>query len=145
RKAGRSELSLGAKSVPLDLARREYERWAPPLSPADWPLYRGAPSRATAEAGGDPLLRARWHRPLTASALVRAWFRDPRAAAATALRVPPGVPVAAAGRLVCRGPAGLCAIDVRSGVEAWRAPSPLSLDAALADPGRKVQLEDWFA
>jgi outer membrane protein assembly factor BamB/tetratricopeptide (TPR) repeat protein len=58
--------------------------------------------------------------------------------------IPGAVPLAVGGRIVYRGADGIHALDADSGREVWQAASPLSLDALLREPGKKVQLQHWF-
>jgi outer membrane protein assembly factor BamB len=156
-KAGGVPVRLGERQVPVADARRAFDRLAGGAAAPGWPLYRGNLARTAPAAGAETLLEARWRRPLSAvperrwwsgppavAPLTRAWFNltpDEGFAAGT---IPPGVPLVAGGRLVYRSHAGVHAVDLAGGGEAWFAPSPLSLEGVQLDPGRKVQLEDWF-
>ncbi len=135
---GGGSLRLGGSQVKLDQARAEFERWGKAGELSDWPLFRGNARRESAAAGGEPVLEPRWQRPLTKSEVVRTWRAE-----APADLLPPAMPIAVAGRLYYRSFTGLHAIDLASGRDAWHTASPLGLETALSDPGRKVQLDDW--
>jgi outer membrane protein assembly factor BamB/tetratricopeptide (TPR) repeat protein len=141
-------LRLGPRMLTLEQARAELDRW--PHAPSelhDWRLFRGDPGRSARNFGDVPLLSPRY-RVATARTLETQEAIDQalRSSNPSSPVLPAAVPIAAGGKLVYRHYAGIAALDVHTGREAWRADSALSPEAVLHDPGRKVQMfEKWIS
>jgi outer membrane protein assembly factor BamB len=162
-------LRLGKRTLSAGELRLAAGRLAPALGPAeDWPLYRGNARRAAA-GPAVPFLLEPTLSVATAQGEAREWLQRAVRAASAARRpgaddgppvlaelrwqvqgatpagsLPGAVPLAVGGRIVYRGADGIHALDADSGREIWRAASPLSLDALLREPGKKVQIQHWL-
>lgn len=105
-----------------------------------------SPGSAVQFEGGIPFLEPRWQ----ASSIGRDETRQRVEAGIKQIEAEGGTPLAAffpvavGGKVVYRSYAGVHAIDLATGREVWNSPSPLSYEGILADPGKKVQIEDWM-
>jgi len=137
---GRDGLQIGKDTYDIDKLRNILEGW-PGGPTGDWPLYRGDPRRSARGPGDFFLLEPQWHI-ATADGETRQWLR--RAAASSPFVAPAATPLALDGKLVYRAADGLHALDAQTGRPLWHSPTPLSLEAVLRDPGKKVQLRKWL-
>jgi hypothetical protein len=91
------------------------------------------------------VLEPRWTRPTAHEALTREWLQTAGEKLDVRDRpvVPAFYPVLAGDRLIYRSHRGLHAVDVRSGREAWEAPSAWSIDRMGAHPEHSLHLKTW--
>jgi outer membrane protein assembly factor BamB/tetratricopeptide (TPR) repeat protein len=146
-RAGTEGLRLGERTVRLADLRREIEQRAD-RAPADgeWRVFRGD-GRRQARADGDlPLLEPRWQAETAGRDETRSLLRQAVTFQEEEQQpvLPGACPVAVADTLVYRTYGGICAADRQSGRERWRYRMPLSLDACMADPGKKVSVRAWL-
>jgi outer membrane protein assembly factor BamB len=144
---GTEGVRLGARTVRLDELRRALDSRRPATANwADWPLFAGAADRNGTALAVAPYLEPAWRTDLSSSADGRAWMQKAtRPAASDRTRMLPGsFPILSAGKLIYRSAGGIHALDPQTGQELWRSPDALGFDALLAEPGKKVQIEDWL-
>lgn len=144
-RVGPGGLALGGPAVGLDALRRGLDQLTPPGGP-DWALFRGDPARSGRGAGDLPYLEPTWQTPTVGHPDSQRWLAHAVKNRRDVLQpvFPAAVPLALGGRVVCRTHGGVSAFDLHTGRELWRATDPLSLDAAMAHAGKKVQLNAWL-
>jgi outer membrane protein assembly factor BamB len=143
----RGGLRIGAQVYSAEQLRAQVARMTPAATLAGAsPLFRGDPARTGRGSGEPPYLDAQRHFALTEMEEGREWLKK------AVDNVPPGVvslpgfsPITFGDKLIYRSYGGVHAFDIRAGKELWRRASPFSMDAALRDPGKKVQMAHWFS
>jgi outer membrane protein assembly factor BamB len=138
--AARGGLRLGGRVVSVPQLREEMDRLEAPGPAAPTPGPEGAGS-----------LQPRWTRPTVHEPRTRAWLQAALQQQQGHSRpaLPAFVPLLAGDRVVYRSHRGVHAVDVRSGREAWEAPSAWSTDRMVAgdrllsDPNYVSHLESW--
>lgn len=140
-------VKVGKQPVPLERLRKELDRMAAAVPVAtDWPLFRGGPTRMARGQGDIPYLEPRWH-------TQTAEREETRKAVGQALQyaelvkepvLPALFPITIGNKVIFRTYAGINCVDLKSGRELWSVGSPLSFEAILRDPGKKVQLDQWM-
>jgi outer membrane protein assembly factor BamB len=143
---GNDGLRLGERLVSVEQLRQHLDAATRDRAGDDWPLFRGQPNRAGDAAAELPYLDPLWKADSARHEDSRRWLAH-AAAKQTKYGLPilPGaVPLVVGGRVIVRSHGGIQALDWASGRELWHTVSPLSLDAAMANAGKKVQLNDWL-
>jgi outer membrane protein assembly factor BamB len=152
RRLGSENLDIGGRRLSLDGLRIQAAQFWPErsggaalvgaYSKEDLLLFRGDSRRAAMAEGAAFLLQPLWQMP-TATGETAEWIQRARRNVPAGV-LPAGVPLVIEERIVFRSTTGVEAVDADSGRTLWRAPDPLGLEAILADPGRKVQVRNWF-
>lgn len=124
-------LRFGESDVGLEELRREIGR-------GEGPAEDGVPPRAAR-------LAAQWSRPTTREITVLDKLQSAERRHTEFGRpvLSGGRPVVAGGRVMMRTARGLRAVDLRTGTEAWEAPSPWSMEHMLAEPRFASNLDSW--
>jgi outer membrane protein assembly factor BamB len=146
---GQGGLMLGQRRFSVDDLRREFDRRRPAQSAAaDWLLSRGDPRRSAQAHGDPPLLEIAWQAPTAGHETSRQWLQT---ALEQSLRpdraeplLPGFTPLVIGNKIVYRSHSGLHAVDRVSRQPIWSTTMERSLDTLVAQPGAKVQLEDWL-
>jgi outer membrane protein assembly factor BamB len=143
RRLGDEPFRLRTRTLKIAELRRETAE-LPVLSGTEdyWPCFRGDRRRSGVGQSVTFLLEPMRNIPTAAADAYQLLLRAARTASPGAL--PASVPLAIGGRIIYRSTAGIHAIDGDSGRELWRSPMPLSLEALLREPGKKVQLQHWL-
>ncbi len=130
----RGGLRLGDRAVSLADLQEEFDRVEVPVPPRPAFVLEGIPS-----------LESRWTRPTAYETNTRDWLQS--AAQKQDAREQPAlsasVPILAGDRIVYRSSRGLHAVNVRTGREAWQAPSAWSMDRMTSQPLYSSHLESW--
>jgi outer membrane protein assembly factor BamB len=142
----RGRLKIGGRAYTLEQLREQAPQWSALPSLAGEPaLYRGDAARASRGSGETPYLDAKRRIQLVDLEAGRAWLKQAAdKAPPNAVPLPGGAPIAFGDKLFYRSHTGVHAYNVRAGKELWHAPSPLALESALRDSGKKVQMAEWF-
>ena len=147
RRVGPQGLRLGTQLVRLEQLRGEIDRFPARAGGDASPVFRGNAQRAgEATTGGIPYLEPLWQ---TSTAT------DPESKRLLGLAVqvqeeaqqpslPGACPILAGGRLVYRTYGGVRAVEPHTGKELWNRAMPLSLDACMANAGKKVSVKAWL-
>jgi outer membrane protein assembly factor BamB len=143
---GDDGLQLGGRRVSVEQLRTQLDVTSRDRHNDEWPLFRGQPNRAGDTAAELPYLDPLWKTDSAGHEDSRRWLAH---AAANQMKhglpiLPGAVPLVVGGRVIVRSHGGVQALDWASGKELWHTASPLSLDAVMAHPGKKVQLNDWL-
>jgi outer membrane protein assembly factor BamB len=164
---GNNGLRLGDRTLALEPLRREVEKLpAGGTGSRDWTVFRGDPRRSVQGLGGTPYLEPRWRvwtlgdpreQPPPEKEAVRGWINLAVRCQEDSLQpaLPAFFPVVAGGKVVFRSYAGIEAVDLKTGIPAWRTTHvdahgkveydlSLSLEACMHDRGKKVQVENWL-
>jgi outer membrane protein assembly factor BamB len=144
---GRSGLRLGDQPVGMAQLQKELDRSvrAEVLQAADWPLFRGDPSRSAPARGSGPYLQEHWERPLEPEGLqAKGFYHD-------ALRnrpedlLPAFYPIATGGKLVYRTFSGISALDLKTRELAWDSCRFYgSLSNLAEDPNKCARMREWL-
>lgn len=146
-RAGRTGLRFGTQTVGLEQLRQEIERLAERrVQSSGWFLFRGDARRTAQAAGGVPFLEPRWQHATAAHPETRRLLEAALKNQAESLQpsLPGAFPIAVGGKLIYRSHGGIHAVDLQTGKEVWRRDLALSLDACMADPGKRVSVRSWL-
>ncbi len=157
RAAGRDGVKLGGKAVSLDQLKAEIDRYGSVVqatSPYDWAMYRGNASRSAQGNGGAPFLQPKWTEPTFNQPQTGQWLEQALAQQQQGKSILPAYfPLAATVRfdhgpvplLICRTHNGIQARDLKSGAGkiVWATQSLGGLDNLIADPDKKMLLDQW--
>lgn len=119
------------------------------ISPHDWAMFQGNPSRSARGQGDAPHLDAdadRWVQPTIQRPEAKQWLTQALSYQETrrqGLVFPAGFPVAVRDLLVYRTHAGLAAVEAATGKLRWERSSDWSLEGMTADPAKVVALQQW--
>jgi outer membrane protein assembly factor BamB/tetratricopeptide (TPR) repeat protein len=146
---GMGGLNLGQRRFSVDELRRELDRRRPAQSAAaDWLLPRGDPRRSSQAHEQPPVLDIAWQAATAGHETSRQWLETALAQSERSSRpeplLPAFTPLVIGNRIVYRSHSGVHAIDRVSGQPIWSTTMERSLDTLVAQPGAKVQLEDWL-
>jgi hypothetical protein len=162
---GEKPVRVEGRLLRLDELKQDVQRVVPATTTgaADWPLYRGNPSRSAPARGGTPHLQPRWSvstlpnpaEPYLGKDAHRAWLESYLKAATTWLEesglpvLPAFHPIACNGRILFRNYDGIFAIDLRE-----RDPRPEArhvwqstdggVSSLLSDPNKKASIDRWM-
>jgi outer membrane protein assembly factor BamB len=154
-RAAREGLTVGGQNVPLARLEKELDAAVPAVQQAraDWPMFRGDPSRSAEGNGGAPFLEARWTMPTFKEAASGQRIRESLKLQDEHQQpiIPGSFPIAvtvqtrdgAKALLVYRSFYGIHAINLRTGAEEWNSPSNWSLDRIADDPSKNSQFLQW--
>jgi outer membrane protein assembly factor BamB len=147
RRVGPEGLRLGNQLVRLEQLRDEINRFPARAGTEAYPVFRGDAQRAgEAAAGGIPYLEPVWQAPTVANEeskrlLVQALQLQEEGQQPS---LPGACPIVAGGMLVYRSHGGVRAVEPHTGKELWHHDMPLSLDACMAEAGKKVSVKSWL-
>jgi outer membrane protein assembly factor BamB len=144
-------LRLGERKVSLaELEKalgRPGEQGTDPGGGRTWAMFRGGPARLARAAAGAPVDELRWTRSLFQDATAQSWLlgallrQEQRGQAA----LPGAFPIVSGGRIVCRTPRGLWALDAATGATLWEAPSEGGLEPLRSEPDHAAYVNQWAA
>jgi outer membrane protein assembly factor BamB len=132
----RDGLRLGGRRMSLTELQEELDR-----------VEASGAARPTMRRHSLPSLEARWTRPTASEPLTRSWLEVAQEQQLTHGKavLAAGMPIIAGGQVVYRSYHGLHAVSVRTGRQAWEAPSSWGLDGMASQPAYASQLESWVS
>jgi outer membrane protein assembly factor BamB len=152
-------LQVGGKTVALDDLREDLgkNKTLADFTIYDWAMYRGDATRDAQSNGGTPFLEKRWSKsPFTSlSEFTREEHPLSQQRVHDAVKVQEGrghpilpafFPIAADGKLIYRGYWGIHAVNIKTGLPVWEAPSEWSLEKLLKINGTaQAHVNNWLA
>jgi outer membrane protein assembly factor BamB len=159
RAAGRDGLRFGERTVSPEELQKEIERFGGshvPVSPYDWAMFKGNPSRSAQGTGSAPFLETKWTYPTVVEKQTEQWLdqalklQDSRQQPI----LPAFFPIAATVRtdigplplLVYRSYWGIHARNIaKDGKLEWDSPSSGGLDRIAGEPEKNLQVNPWLS
>src|SRR5262249_3487092 len=138
---------IGKQKVNVAQLRQEVDRLPGGRgNTRDWPVFRGDASRSVRSQGDVPYPEPRWQVSTLNHEDSKRWVELAVKCQEESLQpvLPTLFPITAADKLVCRTYNGIQAIDLKTGRKVWDTELPLSLEACLKAPGKKVQVRSWL-